>query len=69
MKIRFADDRGSPVGQFVVEAENDTERTVLALFVRARENPDYEFCWHGSTYQDGTTTAFNFGLRRKAREG
>lgn len=63
MKITFADATGCPFGQFVVEAENDVDSTILKIFLVGKDyaKDKWEFWQHGSVYQGGKCISFNFG--------
>lgn len=64
MRVRFAAATGCPMGQFVIEAENDDERAILRQFVNTDQKV-WRFWLHGTS---GTLRvpytgpdSFNFG--------
>ena len=62
MRIRFAPSTGCPFGQFVVEAESQEDRALLACFLSA-PYAEWKFHQHGVGYMGGLDgpTNFNFG--------
>ncbi len=64
MKIRAADSTSVPIPQFVVEAENETDRQILKAFCQVpHHTKNWQFRMHGYVGQsdiDGVTS-FNFG--------
>lgn len=67
MRIRFAHSTGCPHGQFVVEADDDVERAILAAFLGA-DPAQWQFTRHGQSYDQPANgpRAFNFGWRKVA---
>lgn len=66
MKVRYTTATGCPVGQFVIEAENEQDRTILAHFVDFRD-PHWIFWKHGATYKgmESGCSSFNFGYIKR----
>lgn len=62
MKIRYVTDKGCPVGAFVVDAENDTDNTILSQFIDYLEKDGRRLGIQSSTYQNSHTTSFRFGV-------
>lgn len=67
MKVRFAEATGCPFGQFIIEAENDNDRTLMKVFLAAPRK-EWQFHLHGYSLvcMQGFDN-FNFGWvdRRK----
>jgi len=65
MRIRVAEQTGHPVPQFVVYADDETERAILGAFTNYKQNSKQpvQFWLHGSTYSCDVSgvTSFNFG--------
>lgn len=71
MKIRYVEATGCPAGQFVVEAENEQDRAILANFTSDTWAADgWRFWRHGASYYCGVSwsgvTSFNFGYIKRS---
>jgi len=63
MKIRYTDSTGCPVGAFTVEAENEQDRAILAVFLKLPHEDENE--WRLHLHSAGSSSkgqeSFHFG--------
>ena len=64
MRVRYAEATGNCYGQFVIEPENESERTALTNMVRLVGREKAIFRLHGICYRghDGLIQSFNCGF-------
>lgn len=70
MKVEVADSSTSKVPQFVIYAETNAERILMALFVEKAYSSNHKLIFHGATYKSGApgVSSFHFGIAKGGKK-